>query len=87
MFFQFPDEKMCTKYIHELLSLSEHDCTGLQNITAVKQAWMFGHDHGLLSEFMYSFGIEIFKTENKMTTDEILQVILCIDSHLIYLLC
>ncbi|CAG4950700.1 unnamed protein product [Colias eurytheme] len=72
---QFPDEKLCTKYIHGLLGLNNNICTDLQKITAVKQAWMYGHENGLLSNDMYAFGISLLKLEGEISSDEFVQII------------
>lgn len=68
------DENLCTRFIHDLLGLSEDICSDQQKIKAVKHAWMYGHDNGLLSNDMYAFGIEMLKLENETTTDELLEV-------------
>ncbi|CAK1550599.1 unnamed protein product [Leptosia nina] len=62
---QFPDEKLCTQYIHHLLGLNDCICTENQKIHAVKQAWMYGHENGLLSNDMYAFGISFMKLEKE----------------------
>lgn len=48
--------------------------TDLQKINAVKHAWMYGHENGLLSNEMYAFGIEILKLENKLSTEDFMEV-------------
>lgn len=72
---KFPDEKLFTKYIHTLLGVNESSCSERQKIEAVRQAWMFGHEHGLLSEYMYDFGIEMLKIEAEITDDELLKIL------------
>lgn len=62
--FQFIDKKLCSKFIHELLSVNESICTEIQKITAVKEAWMYGHENELLTDDMYEFGITLLKLEN-----------------------
>lgn len=49
-------------------------CTDLQKIRIVKQAWMFGHENGVLSNDMYAFGIELLKFENTLSTEDFKQV-------------
>ncbi|XP_030025221.2 U3 small nucleolar RNA-associated protein 6 homolog [Manduca sexta] len=72
---KFPEESLCTKYIHDLLGLSDNVCVESQKIEAVKHAWMYGHDNGLLSSDMYSFGIEMLKLENKMSENELVEML------------
>lgn len=74
-FFQFPDKTLCTKYIHDLLGANDAVCTDSQKIKAVKHAWMFGHENGLLTNEMYAFGFDMLKLENEMSKDELLEVI------------
>ncbi|XP_028030528.1 U3 small nucleolar RNA-associated protein 6 homolog [Bombyx mandarina] len=71
----FMDENLCTRFIHDLLGMSEDICSDQQKIKAVKHAWMYGHDNGLLSNDMYVFGIEMLKLENETTTDELLEIL------------
>lgn len=63
--FQFPDQNLCTKYIHDLLGVTDSICNDNQKIDAVKQAWLFGHEHGLLTNEMYEFGIDLLKLEDE----------------------
>lgn len=72
---QFPDEKLCTKYIHELLNVDEKICSDYQKINAVKHAWTYGHEHGLLTDDMYTFGIEMLKTANDVSNEELLEIL------------
>ncbi|XP_075978746.1 U3 small nucleolar RNA-associated protein 6 homolog [Anticarsia gemmatalis] len=72
---KFPEVKLCTKYIHELLGADESVCNDYQKINAVKHAWMYGHDNGLLSNDMYAFGIEMFKLENEMSSEELMEIL------------
>ncbi|KPI91753.1 U3 small nucleolar RNA-associated protein 6-like [Papilio xuthus] len=72
---QFPDEKLCTKFIHGLLRINDTLCTDLQKIQVVKHAWMFGHENGVLSNEMYAFGIELLKLENTLSNDDFKQII------------
>ncbi|XP_072947814.1 U3 small nucleolar RNA-associated protein 6 homolog [Epargyreus clarus] len=72
---KFPDEKLCTKYIHNLLSVNESLCTETQKIFAVKQAWNYGHENGLLSNEMYAFGISLLKLEDEIPKDEFAEIL------------
>ncbi|CAG5025073.1 unnamed protein product [Parnassius apollo] len=72
---QFPDEKLCTNYIHGLLKLNDTLCTDQQKINAVKHAWYYGHENGLLSNDMYAFGIEVLKLEDELSTEELMKII------------
>ncbi|XP_053606153.1 U3 small nucleolar RNA-associated protein 6 homolog [Plodia interpunctella] len=62
---KFPDQNLCTKYIHDLLGVTDSICNDNQKIDAVKQAWLFGHEHGLLTNEMYEFGIDLLKLEDE----------------------
>ncbi|KOB72321.1 U3 small nucleolar RNA-associated protein 6-like protein [Operophtera brumata] len=62
---QFPDEKLCTKYIHTLLKLDDSICDDSQKISAVKQAWWSGYGSDLLTNEMFAFGIEMLKMEDE----------------------
>ncbi|VVC96344.1 unnamed protein product, partial [Leptidea sinapis] len=72
---QFPDEKLCTEYIHKLLGLNDSICTDLQKIAVVKRAWEHGHANGLLTNDMYSFGFTFLRLEDELTTDEFMQIL------------
>ncbi|KAJ0178448.1 hypothetical protein K1T71_006271 [Dendrolimus kikuchii] len=72
---QFPDEKLCTKYIHELLGVSENICTDYQKIRAVKHAWMYGHENALLTDDMYAFGIEMLILDNEKSNEELNEIL------------
>lgn len=72
---KFPDEALCTKYIHELLGANENVCRDHQRIKAVKHAWNYGNENGLLSNDMFAFGIEILKLENETSNDELMQIL------------
>ncbi|XP_047993663.1 U3 small nucleolar RNA-associated protein 6 homolog [Leguminivora glycinivorella] len=72
---RFPDEKLCSKFIHELLGLNENVCSENQKVTAIKDAWMFGHENGLLSDDMYAFGIELLKLEDSLNSAELGQIL------------
>lgn len=72
---KFPDQSLCTTYIHELLGVNENVCSEYQKISAVKHAWKYGHNNGLLSNDMYAFGIEMFKLLNEMTNEEMMEVL------------
>lgn len=72
---QIPDEKMCTKYIHGALSLREGICTDLQKVAVVKRAWYYGHENGLLSKEMYTFGIQMLKLEDEISKDEYTEIL------------
>lgn len=65
---------MCTKYIHGALSLREGICTDLQKVAVVKRAWYYGHENGLLSKEMYTFGIQMLKLEDEISKDEYTEV-------------
>ncbi|XP_073947394.1 U3 small nucleolar RNA-associated protein 6 homolog [Choristoneura fumiferana] len=71
---RFTDKKLCSKFIHELLSLNESICTDIQKITAVKEAWMYGHENELLTDDMYEFGIKLLKLEN-VSNEELLKIL------------
>ncbi|CAG9793729.1 unnamed protein product [Diatraea saccharalis] len=72
---QFPDEKLCTQYIHKLLGVNEAICTNLQKISAVKEAWYYGHDNGLLSTDIFAFGIEVLKMENEISDSKLKELL------------
>ncbi|XP_068618280.1 U3 small nucleolar RNA-associated protein 6 homolog [Battus philenor] len=72
---QFPDENLCTHFIHGLLKINDTLCTDEQKIRAVKHAWMYGHENGLLSNEMYAFGIELLKLEDDLSTENFLEII------------
>ncbi|OWR44253.1 u3 small nucleolar RNA-associated protein 6 [Danaus plexippus plexippus] len=72
---QFPDENLSTMYIHGLLGLKDNLCTDLQKICAVKQAWFFSHENGLLSNDMYVFGIKMLKLEGEITETQLTEVL------------
>ncbi|KAJ2944216.1 hypothetical protein O0L34_g18195 [Tuta absoluta] len=72
---QFPDKNLCTKYIHGLLGADEAICSDDQRIRAVKHAWQFGHDNGLLTDDMYAFGIEMLKLENETSEGELMEIL------------
>ncbi|KAI5645548.1 u3 small nucleolar RNA-associated protein 6 domain-containing protein [Phthorimaea operculella] len=72
---QFPDKNLCTKYIHGLLGADEAVCSDEQRISAVKHAWRFGHDNGLLTDDMYAFGIELLKLENETSEEEFMEIL------------
>lgn len=63
-------------YIHGLLGLKDDLCTDLQKICAVKQAWFFSHENGLLSNDMYVFGIKMLKLEGEITETQLTEVML-----------
>ncbi|CAB3259655.1 unnamed protein product [Arctia plantaginis] len=60
---KFSDKNLCTRYIHELLGVNESVCSDLLKIQAVKNAWMYGHENGVLTDEMYAFGIKMYKLE------------------------
>uniref|UniRef100_A0A1E1WND8 U3 small nucleolar RNA-associated protein 6 N-terminal domain-containing protein n=1 Tax=Pectinophora gossypiella TaxID=13191 RepID=A0A1E1WND8_PECGO len=72
---RFPENNLCTKYIHGLLSVSESICTDVQKLNAVKHAWLNGHESGLLSEDMFAFGFEMLKLENETSQDELMEIL------------
>ncbi|XP_026732506.1 U3 small nucleolar RNA-associated protein 6 homolog [Trichoplusia ni] len=72
---KFSDASLCTKYIHDLLGVSESVCNDKQKISAVKHAWMYGHGNGLLSNDMYSFGIKLLKLEGETSNDELMEIL------------
>ncbi|XP_026762558.2 U3 small nucleolar RNA-associated protein 6 homolog [Galleria mellonella] len=72
---RFPDEKLCTKYIHELLGVQERICSDYQKIRAVKQAWLFAHDNGLLTNDLYAFGISMLKLENEISNSDLMEIL------------
>ncbi|XP_045766401.1 U3 small nucleolar RNA-associated protein 6 homolog [Maniola jurtina] len=72
---RFPDENLCTKYIHGLLGIKDSVCTELQKISTVKHAWNYGHENGLLTNEMYAFGISMLKLQDEMTKDELTEII------------
>ncbi|CAH0398639.1 unnamed protein product [Chilo suppressalis] len=72
---KFPDEKLCTQYIHGLLGANETACTDLQKISAVKEAWYYGHDNGILSTEIFAFGIEILKMENEISDEKLSELL------------
>ncbi|KAM3960767.1 U3 small nucleolar RNA-associated protein 6 homolog [Aphomia sociella] len=72
---RFPDEKLCTRYIRELLGVNERICSDVQKIRAVKQVWLYAHDSGLLTNDMYAFGIAMLKLENEISTDELMEIL------------
>lgn len=41
---------------------------------AVKHAWMYGHESGLLTDEMYAFGIDMLKLEGEVTNEELMEV-------------
>lgn len=73
--FQFPEESLCTKLIHNLLGASDSVCSGEQKVNAVKSAWLVGHEQGLLPDHMYPFGIQMLKLENELSSSELFEVI------------
>lgn len=56
--------------------MNENICSDYQKIRAVKHAWMYGHENGLLTDDMYKFGIEMLKLDNEKTNEELLEVCL-----------
>lgn len=72
--FQFPDEKLCTKYIHTLLKLDDSICEDSQKISAVKHAWWSGYQSDLLTNDMFAFGIEMLKLEGEKSNDDMWKV-------------
>ncbi|KAJ8716271.1 hypothetical protein PYW08_013556 [Mythimna loreyi] len=72
---KFPDETLCTKYIHGLLGANDSVCSDYQKINAVKHAWMYAHENGLLSNDMFAFGIEILKLENETSDEDLLRIL------------
>ncbi|XP_046968618.1 U3 small nucleolar RNA-associated protein 6 homolog [Vanessa cardui] len=72
---QFPDEKLCTKYIYGAISVRDGLCTELQKINIVKRAWYYGHDNGLLTKEMYTFGVKMLKMENEISKDEYTEIL------------
>ncbi|KAF9411362.1 hypothetical protein HW555_009809 [Spodoptera exigua] len=72
---KFPDETLCTKYIHDLLGASETVCSDQQKISAVKHAWKYGYENGLLTNEMFAFGLEILKLENETSDEELMEIL------------
>ncbi|KAH9638990.1 hypothetical protein HF086_000916 [Spodoptera exigua] len=72
---KFPDETLCTKYIHDLLGASETVCSDQQKISAVKHAWKYGYENGLLTNDMFAFGLEILKLENETSDEELMEIL------------
>ncbi|XP_039755815.1 U3 small nucleolar RNA-associated protein 6 homolog [Pararge aegeria] len=71
----FPDETLCTKYIHGLLGIKDSLCSELQKISTVKHAWNYGHENGLLTSEMYAFGISMLKLEDEIAKDELTEIL------------
>lgn len=74
MFSQFSDKNLCTRFIHELLGVNESVCGDLLKIQVVKNAWMFGHEHGVLTDDMYAFGLKMFKLEQGQDFENTIKV-------------
>lgn len=49
-------------------------CSDIQKIKAVKHAWMYGHENGLLTNDMYAFGLDMLKLENETSDEEFMVV-------------
>ncbi|XP_041986309.1 U3 small nucleolar RNA-associated protein 6 homolog [Aricia agestis] len=71
---QIPDKKLLTKYIHGLLAVNNSLCSDLQQITAVKHAWYFGLENGLLDNDMYEFGFNMLKLDD-LSNEELSKIL------------
>ncbi|XP_059053862.1 U3 small nucleolar RNA-associated protein 6 homolog [Achroia grisella] len=72
---RFPDEKLCSRYIQDLLGVNERICSDYQKISAVKKAWLFAHENGLLTNDLYAFGIAFLKLDDKISTVDLLEIL------------